>query len=149
MLENISQFDRFELKSKLHQLSVEVADNEETGTMRNLLKKAIVEELLKSNVGNKLHYQNILQVTKNQLHHAYQQKGYPCTLVGCRFIGKRHSFYVKHLKQSHPNITNILCNFKKNCNQRFGSVEDLVQHLKSFHSSSAIGSATASATASS
>ena len=76
MLENVGQMDRFELNSSLHQFSVEVTDSEETQTMRNLLKKAVVEELLKTNVVNKSKYMKILEITKSQLHYANLEKGY-------------------------------------------------------------------------
>ena len=122
MLDNVENMDRFELKRNLHQFSVEVCDNEETQTMKTLLKKAVVEELLKTSDGNKSNYEIILDIANSQLHYAYLEKGYKCTLVGCRYTGNKHIDYVRHVKQCHPNISDVLCNFKKSCKQRFCSV---------------------------
>ena len=140
MLENVGKMDRFELKSNLYKFSVEVPDNEETQTMQCLLTKVIAEELLKSDTENKLHYKKILDISNSQLSYGYHEKGYQCTLVGCRFTCSKHLEYVKHLKHSHPNIKDVLCNFKKGCKQRFGSLQDLVHHLKHFHTSSSTSS---------
>ena len=76
----------------------------------------------------------MLGATADQIYYGSLEKGYACCLIGCRFVADRHLNYVKHIKQSHPNMKNLLCNFRKLCLQRFDSVENLVQHLKENHS---------------
>ena len=132
-MEKIPKFDRFELKSKLFRFSISVSETEETTKMKNLLKKVVLEELLKSNV-NRDFYVKAYKEAIDQLNLGSSETGYPCCLVGCRFLGDKHLKYVRHIKQCHPNMKKIVCNFQKKCERSFSCVEDLVQHLKTSHS---------------
>jgi len=67
------------------------------------LKKAILEEILKTDVPNRNFYVKSLNETIDQLILGFVEKGYPCCYVGCRYLGEKHSNYVRHLKVSHPN----------------------------------------------
>ena len=133
-MENLPGLDRFQLISHLFKFSIEYGEDEDTEKMRTLLKKAVVEELLKTNISDKDSYESLLIATRRQLHFGAMEKGYGCCFAGCRFIGEKHYSYVRHVKQCHPNVKDVLCNFKKKCLQRFVSVESLINHLKSSHS---------------
>ena len=117
MLGKVDGYDRFELISQLDRFSVVHGDTEETEKMRLGLKKVILDELMKTNVCNKQFYQNLLSSIKRQLHYRSQDKGFSCCFVGCRYVGERHLHYVMHLKQCHPNIKRVLCNYGKKCSQ--------------------------------
>ena len=135
-MENLPGLDRFQLISHLFKFSIKYEEDEDTEKMRTLLKKAVVEELLKTNLSDKDKdsYESLLIATRRQLHFGAMEKGYGCCFAGCRFIGEKHYSYVRHVKQCHPNVKDVLCNFKKQCLQRFVSVESLINHLKSSHS---------------
>lgn len=134
IFENIQTFDRFELKTHLLRFSIEVNEEEETVRLRQLLKKVILEEILKSEISNTNYYSQCLKETVGQLQLVVAENGYRCAYVGCRFLGNRHKDYVRHLRICHPNFKNIECNFKKVCKLKFDGIEDLIQHLKVSHS---------------
>ena len=63
VFENIQSFDRFELKTHLHRFSIEVNEDEDTVRLRQLVKKVILEEILKSEISNKSYYSQCLKET--------------------------------------------------------------------------------------
>ena len=139
LLETLKTFDRFTIKMHLNRFSVDSSGSEETESLRLVLKKAVLEELLKDSE-NEL-YRTTLTETLSALALSNSEAGgYPCCLVGCRYKGERHRSYIVHLKKNHPNIKNPMCNYKKECRRTFASVETLIQHLKDSHSSTSTAS---------
>ena len=61
MLRNLLKFDRFELKSSLMLFSIKVSEMEDSERMRNILRKVLLEELLKTNISNRNHYVTCLK----------------------------------------------------------------------------------------
>ena len=135
LFENIGKLDRFELKTKLMHYSLEVSVNKYIEYSRNILKKVVLEEILKSEVQNRNYYSACLKEVIDHFYLGSSEK-FLCCLAGCRFHGVRHRDYVVHLKRCHPNLSNILCNFKNKCKQCFTGIDSLLIHLKEFHSSS-------------
>ena len=41
---------------------------------------------------------------------------------------------MKHIRTSHPRVSNIACNFKHTCARRFITIDDLIAHLRNDHS---------------
>ena len=124
LFENILRLDRFELISKLNLFLINVNDTEETEKMRNLLRKVVLEEILKnSETIDRDFYALRLQQVIDQLNLDSEVPGYPCVYIGCRYHADRHRSFVVHIKRCHPNIKHIKCNFKKRCNQTFPGVD--------------------------
>ena len=135
LFENISRLDRFELIAKLNQFLINVNDSEATEKMRNLLRKAVLEEILKnSETIDRQFYALRLHQVIDQLNLDSEIPGYPCVFIGCRYQADRHRSFVVHIKRCHPNIKHVKCNFKKRCDQTFPGVDELVNHIKALHS---------------
>ena len=126
LFENVSQLDRFEIKTKLIQFSINVPDNEGTEKMKNILKKVLLEEILKTDIDNKSYYSSRLKEVIDYLFLGSNSEKYLCCLAGCRYHGERHRDYVMHIKRCHPNLKTILCNFKKQCKLSFTGIESLL-----------------------
>ena len=135
LFENIHKLDRFELVSKLDQLLVDVSNSDATTEkLRNLLRKVVLEEILKSSdIADKSHFASRLQVVIDLLNSEGNVNGYPCAFSGCRYQADRHRSYIIHIKKCHPTMKDIECNFKKICKQRFVGSEELVNHIKTKH----------------
>ena len=101
-----------------------------------ILKKTLLEEILKEVSGNEkeLFLASLQKVNSMLTFNALSVTSYVCCLVGCTFRDQRHINYIKHLRNHHPTLKNIVCNFKKKCNRRFASIEQLIDHLKEEHS---------------
>ena len=123
--------DRFQVTRELSRLSVQ-SDRDELNYNKLLLKRALIEEILKIEDANKLHYQILLDSVLKRLD--YKSQLYGCCLNGCRFEGKRHREYIKHLRTSHPRISHVICYFKHNCVRSFTTIEDLLVHIRQDHS---------------
>ena len=136
LFQNITNLDIFEIKSNLDLYQVQIPEDSDTERLRNILRKTLLEEILKTNPVEKDFYTECLREAIDQLPmRTYQDAGYSCCLVGCKFISENHRKYIVHLKRSHPTLRSIVCNFKKKCSRRFPNVEALVAHLKQSHSS--------------
>ena len=59
--------------------------------------------------------------------------GYSCMFAGCSFRNSKHKRYINHLKNIHIGKTNLLCNYKRQCKQRFNCISALESHVKSLH----------------
>ena len=124
--------DRFEILHNLGRLvGVTEISRDKTAQMRLLLKKNLVEEILKEEIEN--------EVLRNQLNEInkllnIKSKGFGCCFVGCRYEGERHREYILHIKSTHSRATNIRCNFKHTCPRSFNCIENLILHIKEDHS---------------
>ena len=126
--------DLLQIKTHLDLFHHQYDQEEDIERLRNILKKALAEEICKSdlNVENKLFFETCLQEIRSWL--STVDTGFPCCLIGCKFIGDRHRNYVAHIRKDHPNAQNIVCNFKRKCRRSFSSVTGLIGHLKEDHS---------------
>ena len=123
--------DRFEILDNLGRLGVTEIPKDETAQIRLLLKKSLIEEILKEETEN--------EVLRNQLNEINKLlnikfKGFGCCFVGCRYVGERHREYILHIKSTHSRATNIRCNFKHTCPRSFNCIENLILHIKEDHS---------------
>ena len=132
LLRSLHHYDVIQIKTHLDYLEVEYFSNDETEYLRNLLKRHILIEILKAeDVPEKEYYVRCLQEMNLLTEH--KTSGYPCQLVGCKFVANQHSKYVLHVKKCHPNIRKVKCNFKKLCLRNFDSIEALRIHAKEDH----------------
>ena len=136
LFDSILILDRFEIKAHLTRFSSTFLQNEDTEKLRLILKKIILEEVLKEPTVEEYFYQTCLNETNAALALGGTpvNSGYACCLVGCRFTGQRHRLYMIHLKRNHPNIRQVNCNFQKICRRTFTSVDALISHVRESHS---------------
>ena len=132
LLADVDSMDRIQLRANINRFFVFERLGNELSTMRLVLKKILLEEILKVEVENRNVFseslKEILSILRNK------SKGYSCCFSGCRFEAERHRHYVKHIRTTHPRATNIPCNFKKVCLRNFVCIESLVRHIKEDHS---------------
>ena len=123
VFQNILNLDHVQIKTYLGQYSLAFDQNESIEKLRNMLKKRVTEEILKETTKDKEKefYLRSLAETVSFLNIRGIQDGggYSCFLLGCSFRDVRHYNYIRHLKRCHPNLKNVLCNFKKKCLRRF------------------------------
>ena len=122
--------DRFEIFDHLRKLCVTDLTRDETYQLRLLLKKILLEEILKLDSENKVFSDHLSKINKLI---TFDSKGYSCCLVGCRFHAQRHREYVTHIKTTHYRASNVKCNFKHTCPRSFSSIENLILHIKDEH----------------
>ena len=131
ILADVDQMDRFQVRTHLNRLLVFEVNRDELQQLRLQLKKVVLEEILKVEAANTM-YSDCLKETINLLQ--VTSKAYSCCLIGCRFEAARHRQYIKHIKTTHPRVTNVTCKFKHFCLRNFLSIEDLILHIKEDHS---------------
>lgn len=129
ILSEINSYDKFQVRNYLNKFCV-VEPSDEINRMRLVLKKTVLEEILK--IENNAIFRGKLKETVNFLQDLNMK--YSCCLAGCRYECVMHRYYLQHIKISHPNLTKIMCNFKKSCLRSFSSFEDLIIHVKEDHS---------------
>ena len=138
MLNNIRNLDRLEILVNLERMAASFSQDWDVEKLRLLLKKALLEEILKTDIDQHL-YVTCLEETLIAINEwGVVDSGYPCCILGCRYKGPEHRNYVGHLKKNHANLKNVLCNFKRECKRRFSSLDDLVQHIKNNHGPSRV-----------
>ena len=135
ILQSVDSFDCVELKANLALFSIEPHGISDLSILRNLLKKRLLEELINDEALDRIFYENCLRDVRNQLDvlKGRVERLYTCCFVGCGFQAERHRDYITHIRRCHPNLKNILCNFKKDCHRRFRDISTLVEHVKSCH----------------
>ena len=134
VLDNLRNLDQLELIVNLNSLSVQYSQDWECEKLRMLLKKVLLEEILKTKCDTNL-YTVCLNETNVALNNWGQvDAGYLCCIMGCRFSCDKHRMYIRHLRKNHSSLKNVLCNFKKECKQNFSSLESLIQHIRESHS---------------
>ena len=131
-LEEVDEMDQFQVITELHRFFVEDLARDELSYLKLVLKKVILEELIKVDVEVREIHNKLLKTILNLIQVKSQSFG--CCLVGCRYEASRHREYVKHLRTTHPRIENIICNFKLRCARRFPTIEDLIVHIREDHS---------------
>jgi hypothetical protein len=112
---SIQNLDIIQIKSNLDLFTQSYHQSDEIEKLRNLLKKELLVEILKSDHADKEFFSTCLEET-NKLIDSVPAIGYPCVLVGCKFVGKRHTSYVMHIKKTHPSLKGVKCNFKSYVN---------------------------------
>ena len=134
--QNILNLDVIQIKSKLDLFSVQFSEDDSPEKLRNLLKKSLLEEILKAEIEDRQFYEVCLNETIVSL--AFAASGrkpeYSCCLIGCKFQTERHRDYIIHIRRHHPNIKKITCNFRKQCLRIFTGMDQLVAHLRRDHS---------------
>lgn len=130
VLAKLDKLDQFEIREQLNRLRVE---NQKVDfyQMKLQLEKVLLEEVLKVETDDLVISERLKEIKKLLNDKA---NGYICALTGCRFIGDNHRQYVKHIKITHPRISKISCKFRHSCVRNFGSIEDLIKHIKEDHS---------------
>ena len=108
ILLEIDSMDVFQLKSKMRNYNVDLTQNSDTDSVRLQLKKAILEEILKIEVGENNVYRAMLSQVVDTLN-LNAGKGYSCFYLGCRYEGSRHKEYIRHVKLCHPRASNVVC----------------------------------------
>ena len=128
-LRRIDEMDRMEVLEQLRQLRVTEIPWDSTQKIRLILKKVLLEEIIKVDDDQDLLTQ-LIDVSQ-QLNTTV--KGYNCCLVGCIFKASRHKEYVRHIKLTHTRLTDIKCNFLHKCKRVFSNVDMLIDHIKMDH----------------
>ena len=136
ILLEIDSMDVFQLKSKMRNYNVDLTQNSDTDSVRLQLKKAILEEILKIEVGENNVYRAMLSQVVDTLN-LNAGKGYGCFYLGCRYEGSRHKEYIRHVKLCHPRASNVVCKFKNQCARQFADIQSLLVHLKCDHTNNA------------
>ena len=135
LLDNLRNIDHIEVVVNLDRMMVQYSPDWESEKLRLLLKKSLLEEILKSDCDRDL-YTVCLEETSAALNNWGQvDAGYLCCIIGCRFTCEKHFLYIRHLRNYHSSLKNVPCNFKKECKQNFSSLDSLMQHIKENHSS--------------
>ena len=130
---NCEEKDVIEIKYHLNRFGLTDAHEDDLEQMKVQLKIAVLEEILKTEVQQRDYFEKCLAALKQKLKR--KQSGYDCCFSGCTFRTKKHRSLVAHMKSTHPRATLIKCNFKKLCIRVFDKIEDLINHVKSEHSS--------------
>ena len=130
ILEQVDGMDQFQVVSELDRFFVQNVRRDELNHMKLQLRRVLLEEIIK--VDNRNIYSERLQAIVKLLKHRSQLYG--CCLIGCRFEGKGHRDYVKHIRTSHPHVSNVICNFKHKCVRSCLSIEALLVHIREDHS---------------
>ena len=134
MLNNVDKMDVFQLKVQINLFRVSgVEDQLSLELMRLHLKKTLLEEILKVETKNRREFECNLKLVTQLIGKKLERK-YDCCFSGCRYQSKRHRGFVKHLKITHPRVTNVKCNFRKVCLRVFANIEDLIKHVRDDHS---------------
>ena len=92
-LRQCEEMDRFEMLDKLRLLRVTDFAKDNNQYIRLLLKKTLIEEILKDEDSGTLRFE--LEAIKGLLQ--CKSKGFGCCFLGCRF----EAYYIKHLKLVH------------------------------------------------
>ena len=125
--------DVFQLKVQINRFLVSgVEDQLSLELMRLHLKKTLLEEILKVETENRREFECNLKLVTQLIGKKLERK-YDCCFSGCRYQSKRHRGFVKHLKITHPRVTNVKCNFRKVCLRVFANIEDLIKHVRDDH----------------
>ena len=139
MLDNVKDLDRLQIRNRLAQFSVSVYDNEDTEQMRRILTKVILEEILKCDVQNRDCYTRMLQKVLDETYYGADiNEQYLCCIPGCRYRCGKHKQYIVHIKNCHPRLKTIVCNFRKSCMVRFDKFDDFMEHIKVSHMKSSV-----------
>ena len=93
---SIQNVDIIQIKSNLDLFTQSYHQSDKIEKLRNLLKKELLVEILKSDHADKEFFSTCLEET-NKLIDSVPAIGYPCVLVGCKFVGKRHTSYVMQI----------------------------------------------------
>ena len=98
--------DLIQIKTNLDLFSVQY-DQDESEMIRNVLKKYLLTEILKSpEHANSDFLKTCLNETDLALN-SRKQLGYLCVFVGCKYQGSRHHRYVMHVKKACLIMMNI------------------------------------------
>lgn len=125
--------DLIQIKSNMDLFSIQYHNEEDSERLSSKLKKYLLTEILKEpGLENKTFFETCLAEARLFLSSS-KETGYPCVIVGCRFQGRRHPQFIKHIKQTHPNQKNLLCNFRKECKRILKSVKELEEHVRYDH----------------
>ena len=131
LFSKVDDMDNFEVRTQLNRLLVGEVPGDNFIQMRLKLKRVLLEEILKVETENRIYLNYLSEINKAL---PQKPKGYSCCLTGCRFEGRDHKAYVRHIKLTHPRVTNISCKFRHCCSRNFASIENLIQHIKEEHS---------------
>ena len=141
------KFDTFEVLSECRKIKIDIDFSFDMICQKHLLQRGLVVEILKNHLEDsvkKTYYEKLLQSTENFLKWKTEKsKGFPCSVAGCLFRGKRHRNYLQHLKTVHPSLNMYSCKYRLLCKRNFLSVKDLENHVERDHDSSTNRSSTA------
>ena len=121
-----------ELKNGANKLQVVLHPNDDFSKQKRSLQLQLLHHILREEVNERGKYERLLKETNLWL---TQPKitGYPCVKTGCLFHGEKHRDYIHHLSQKHFLDETFKCHFKRECVERFSSIEDLSNHVKAQH----------------
>ena len=97
MLEELHVFSGDVIRRNLDLFSQAYDTLDDIHRLRNLLRKCLLTEILKVEEENRDFFLRCLNETDCKLN-SRSDPGFPCALIGCRYLGKRHRDYVVHLK---------------------------------------------------
>ena len=121
-----------ELKNGAMKLQVVLDPNEDFSTQKRSLQRQLLYHILREEVNEREKYERLLRETNLWLTQPKITR-YPCVKTGCPFHGEQHRDYVQHLSQKHFLDATFKCNFKRECGERFSSIDELTNHVKAQH----------------
>ena len=132
-----NEIDHFELLAASAKFKLDFQPSDDFAYKKNQLKQAVLSEILKNqnlSIDDKRMYGEMREATVKLLKfRSSAVKGFPCSLVGCLFRGKRHRDYVKHLEKTHSTSSPFQCQVDRECIRNFESISDLKSHVKLEH----------------
>ena len=130
-----NHLDRVTIIYHLQRLKQVIDEDAPFAILKYKLQLELVEIIAKESPGD--NYIATLKKETNDYLKFHQQKVtkicFKCCLVGCIYKTTRHRNYMRHLKQSHSQNSNLSCQFGFKCEQTFSSISVLSQHVDHVH----------------
>ena len=131
-----NRLDRVKVIHNLLRLKQSVDEDAPFIILKYQLQLELIQILLKQSSQDDLYLSSLKKETISYLdfhHKKHTQTGYSCCLAGCLYRTGRHRYYLRHLKQSHANASNVSCQFGLQCGRAFSSVDLLFDHFEQVH----------------
>ena len=123
---------RSELNNGAKKLNVVLNPEDDFSKQKRILLRQLLIHILREEISEREGYERLLRETNLWLNQP-KISGYPCVKTGCPFHGVQHRDYIQHLSQTHFLDATFKCNFKRECAERFSSIDELTNHVKALH----------------
>ena len=131
-----NEFDRRKILNYLEQYKLDYDPDAKFPVLKYTLKLKIVKDLIAISTVEDLKIKRILDETRSILEYHNLKKlknTIPCCRPGCLFECSKHRDYLRHLKRTHLEASNLKCQFSTSCNQVFATISLLLSHVSECH----------------